>query len=426
MAIDPKLNAMKFEIQEEALAGTRIKVVGVGGGGSNAVARMMGNGLTGVEFYVMNTDRQALESSPVPNKLAIGTKVTTGLGAGADPQVGREAALEDTERIIEILEGADMVFVAAGLGGGTGTGAAPVVASLAKEMNALTVAVVTRPFTFEGARRMKLAEKGLADLAGTVDNVIAVSNDRLLDLAPKGATILDAFHLADDVLLQAVQGISDVMTTPGMINRDFSDIKSIMSGMGRSMMGSASAKGEGAAVEAAKRAISCPLFEEGEIRGARGILINITGSSKLTLLDLNEACNLIRKAADHDEVQINFGLVLDEKAGDEVKVTVIATGFQASALSTPLSPPLSTMAHMERRTHAPVHRPAPKVEEAPLTMAAAASATSSSASLFVDPPARAEIEEREPVGVQAASEERSPGDDLETPAFLRRSRSIFS
>ncbi|HXF27558.1 MAG TPA: cell division protein FtsZ, partial [Bryobacteraceae bacterium] len=281
-----RVDALKFQIQDEALLGTRIKVVGVGGGGSNAVARMMMEGVSGVEFHVLNTDAQALNASPAPNKLVIGTKITNGLGAGSDPAVGRQAALEDTEKIIEILEGADMVFVTAGLGGGTGTGAAPVIASLAKELNALTVAVVTRPFGFEGPRRKKAAERGLGDLASTVDTVISIPNDRLLELVPQGTSFFEAFRVADDVLRQAVQGISDIITTPGLINRDFSDIRSIMLGMGYAMMGTARAKGDKAALEAARQAISCPLLEEGGVKGARGVLINISASSRLSLHDV--------------------------------------------------------------------------------------------------------------------------------------------
>src|SRR5271154_5583646 len=240
------LDALKFVIQEEAAPKTRIRV-------------------SGVEFCVLNTDVQALSASPVPNQLAIGSKVTNGLGAGSDPSVGRQAALEDTERIIELLEGADMVFVTAGLGGGTGTGAAPVVASLAKELNALTVAVVTKPFAFEGPRRMKQADRGLSELGGTVDTVITVPNDRLLELVPRGTSFFEAFRIADDILRQAVQGISDIITTPGLINRDFSDIRAIMLGMGYAMMGTASASGENASIEAARQAISSPLMEEGGV-----------------------------------------------------------------------------------------------------------------------------------------------------------------
>src|SRR5450631_3881845 len=271
------LDALKF-VMEDAEPRTRIRVLGVGGGGSNAVARMFNEGLGGVEFCVLNTDAQSLAASPVPQQLAIGSKITNGLGAGSDPAVGRQAALEDTERIIDLLEGADMVFVTAGLGGGTGTGAAPVVASLAKELGALTVAVITKPFDFEGPKRRRQAEQGLAELAGVVDTVITIPNDQLLDLVPKGTSFFEAFRVADDVLRQAVQGISDIITTPGLINRDFSDIRNIMSGMGYAMMGTATAEGENAAVIAAQKAISCPLLDAGGVRGARGILINITGS----------------------------------------------------------------------------------------------------------------------------------------------------
>jgi cell division protein FtsZ len=415
MAFEPKLDAMKFEVQDDGLSATRIKVIGVGGGGANAVARMMGEGVTGVEFHIVNTDRQALEACPVPNKLAIGVKLTNGLGAGSDPELGREAALEDTERIVEIIEGSDMVFVAAGLGGGTGTGAAPVVASLAKELNALTVAVVTRPFSFEGTQRARVAEKGLADLAGTVDNVIAVCNDKLLELAPRGTSVLDAFRLADDVLRQAVQGISDVMTTPGVINRDFTDIKAIMAGMGHSMMGSGSAKGENAAVEAARKAIQCPLFDGNEIRGARRILINISGSGRLGLHDINEACTLIREAAGNDEVQINFGLVLNEALGDAVKVTVIATGCQPSAAPAP------ARARERVRRETPVEPPEP-----PLFQVGTPSAPP-----FEEEPraeeARQPAPEPEPTPVAVVQPGEEPvDDDVDTPAFLRRGRRLFS
>jgi cell division protein FtsZ len=326
------LDSLKFVIEEEAAPKTRIRVFGVGGGGCNAVARMLNEGLSGVEFCVLNTDVQALSASPVPNQLAIGSKLTTGLGAGSDPEMGRQAALEDTEKIIDLLEGADMVFVTAGLGGGTGTGAAPVVASLAKELGALTVAVVTKPFAFEGPKRRRQAEQGLAELASVVDTVITIPNDQLLDLVPKGTSFFEAFRVADDVLRQAVQGISDIITTPGLINRDFSDIRSIMLGMGYAMMGTASAKGENAARVAAERAISCPLMEAGGVRGARGVLINITGSSRLSLHEVNEACTLIRESAENEDVQINFGVVMNEAMGDEVKITVIATGFERENL----------------------------------------------------------------------------------------------
>src|SRR5579884_3230406 len=326
------MEKFKFAIKDDNPLGTRIKVIGVGGGGSNAVMRMMSEGLTGVEFHILNTDAQALNASTVPNKVPIGTKITGGLGAGSDSNVGRQAALEDTERIIEVLQGSDMVFVTAGLGGGTGTGAAPVVASLAKELGALTVAVVTKPFAFEGPKRMRQAEAGLAELAGVADTVITIPNDQLLRLVPKGTSFFEAFRVADDVLSQAVQGIADIITTPGIINRDFSDIRAIMNGMGYAMMGTASATGENAAVEAARKAISSPLLEAGGVRGARGVLINITGSSHLGLHEVNEACTLISEAKQNDEVQINFGVVLNESLVDEVKIPVFATGFDREPL----------------------------------------------------------------------------------------------
>ena len=437
---ESKMDALKFEIQDELIVGTRIKVIGVGGGGSNAVARMMDAGLTGVEFHIMNTDVQALQASIVPNKLALGAKITNGLGAGSDPAIGRQAALDDTEKIIEVLEGADMVFVTTGLGGGTGTGAAPVVAALAKELNALTVAVVTKPFGFEGPRRKKQAERGLADLASTVDTVISIPNDRLLSLVPRGTSFFEAFSIADDVLRQAVQGISDIITTPGIINRDFSDIRSIMLGMGYAMMGTASAKGENAAIEAAKHAISSPLLEEGGVKGSKGILINITGSSQLGIHDVNEACSLIRGAADYDDVQINFGVVLNEAMGDEVKITVIATGFEREGL-----PEITRKVEVRdipidpKEFGAAISGPKPTSISIP---------PASSEMIFhpvKEPPAAHTFEEFIETEVMHANAEAAaavepeppqapppqapppapPVDDLDTPAFLRRERRLF-
>lgn len=384
---------LKFLIEDEVQLGTRIKVVGVGGGGSNAVTRMLQEGLGGIEFYVLNTDKQALAASPVANKIAIGKKLTSGLGAGADPSIGRQAALEDTEQIIEILEGADMVFVTAGLGGGTGTGAAPVVASLAKELNALTVAVVTKPFAFEGSRRMRQAERGLAELAAGCDTVISIPNEKLLGLAPKGTSFVQSFRMADDILRQAVQGISDIITTPGLINRDFSDIRTIMVGMGYAMMGTAMASGENAPIEAAQRAINSPLMEEGGVLGARGMLINITASSQLGIHDVNEACNLIRSATQNEDAQINFGIVLDESMGDKVKITVIATGFQRD-----------TLPEIDRRSpHFPFTAAA--APEVPVLAQASPQAEAAA--------------EPEP---EPAAEEMPPMDDYEVPAILRKQR----
>jgi len=432
---ESKFDALKFEIQDDIPAGTRIKVIGVGGGGCNAVSRMFEEGIAGVEFYVINTDRQALNASPVPKKLLIGQKVTSGLGAGADPNIGREAALEDTERIIEIIEGADMVFVAAGMGGGTGTGAAPVVASLSKELNALTVAIVTKPFSFEGSRRMKAAEKGVADLTATVDTLIQIPNQKLITLMPKGTSLADSFKVANDVLKQAVTGIADIMNTPGLINRDFSDIRAIMSGMGHAMMGTARAKGENAAVEAAKKAIHCPMLSEDEMKGARGLLINVTGSSSISLDEVNEACTLISNAAQNEDVQVNFGLVIDESMGDEVCVTVIATGFGGVEVKEevkevqspsrvgyfqapdppvwPAEPVMETPAARFEPEPEPVvasyPEPSPEQEHEHV-MATAASAGSVSATN----------------GSHQLDEPSKVVDDLDVPAFLRRERRWFS
>jgi cell division protein FtsZ len=326
---DANANGLKFELHEESPGGTRFKVIGVGGGGSNAVGRMMSEGLEGVDFYVVNTDQQALRASPVPNKLQIGARLTRGLGAGSDPEIGHQAALDDTERITEILQDADMVFLVAALGCGTGTGAAPVIATLAKGLGALTVAVVTMPFSFEGPRRMQNARWGLSQLASTVDALVPLYNDRLLALAPKGTSLAEAFRLADDVVRQAVQGISDIITRPGLINRDFADIRATMQGMGFAVMGTAMASGENAALEAARQAICSPLIEERGVSGATRVLVNITGSSALALHDVSEACRLIREATGREDVVVNFGLVLQEGMRDAVKVTVIATGFNA-------------------------------------------------------------------------------------------------
>ena len=317
---------MRIEFYEESPRGARIKVIGVGGGGGNAVNRMIQAGLEGVEFIAANTDVQALKLSLAPVKLQLGVRLTSGLGAGANPDVGRRAALEDSEKIIEALEGADMVFVTAGLGGGTGTGAAPVIASLASEMGILTVAVITRPFAFEGKRRLQQAERGLKELLESVDTMIVIPNEKLLAVA-KDAGFFESFRIADDVLRQGVQGISDNITIPGIINRDFADVKTTMAGMGHAVMGTAVRSGANRAVEAAQSAMASPLLEAGAIDGARGILINITGSSSLKLSEVNEASSLIQTSA-HEDANIIFGAVLDERMGDEVKITVIASGFR--------------------------------------------------------------------------------------------------
>ncbi|MGH9604395.1 MAG: cell division protein FtsZ [Terracidiphilus sp.] len=317
---------MRIQYHDESVRGARIKVIGVGGGGGNAVNRMIQAHMEGVEFIAANTDVQALKASEAPVKLQLGVRLTSGLGAGANPDVGRRAALEDSEKIIEALEGADMVFVTAGLGGGTGTGAAPVIASLASEMGILTVAVITKPFGFEGKRRLQQAERGLRELLESVDTTIVIPNEKLLAVA-KDAGFFESFRIADDVLRQGVQGISDIITIPGIINRDFADVKTTMAGMGHAVMGTAVRSGGNRAIEAAQAAMASPLLEAGAIDGARGILINITGSSSLKLSEVNEASSLIQTAA-HEDANIIFGAVLDEKMGEEVKITVIATGFR--------------------------------------------------------------------------------------------------
>jgi cell division protein FtsZ len=307
----------------------RIKVIGVGGGGGNAVNRMIQAGIKGVEFMVANTDVQAMRNALAPVKLQIGAKLTKGLGAGANPEIGKQAALEDTDRILEALSGADMIFITTGMGGGTGTGAAPIIASLAAELGALTVAVVTKPFAFEGKRRRVQAEHGIRGLRDTVDTLITIPNERLLNFVDRGTSLNDAFKMADDILRQAVQGISDLITVPGEINLDFADVKTIMHGMGMALMGTGVSSGEHRAVEAAQRAISSPLLEEASIEGAKGVLINITGGRDMTLFEVHEAASIIQEAAD-EEANIIFGTVIDNSMKDEIKVTVIATGFDAA------------------------------------------------------------------------------------------------
>jgi cell division protein FtsZ len=314
-----------FEL-EEAKDNAKIKVIGLGGGGSNAINRMMEARFTGVEFIVANTDVQALRASPAPVKLQLGARLTMGLGAGADPEVGKNAALEDRDQIKKLLDGADMVFVTAGLGGGTGTGSAPIVAATAKEMGILTVAVVTKPFAFEGRRRSQQAEAGLTELRSVVDTLITIPNQRLLAVVDRGTPLVEAFKVADTVLLQAVQGISDLILVPGLINLDFADVRTIMSGMGMALMGAGVGKGEHRALDAAQKAIASPLLDETSIDGARGILINFTGGSDLSLHEVEEAARIVQEAA-HEEAHIIFGAVIDPSLQDEVRITVIATGF---------------------------------------------------------------------------------------------------
>jgi cell division protein FtsZ len=420
-------SSIRISFNEEPLNDAKIKVIGVGGGGGNAVNRMIDAGVEGIEFIVANTDLQALRMSRAPVKLQLGVKLTNGLGAGANPEVGRKAALEDSDKIIEALEGADMVFVTTGLGGGTGTGAAPIIASLASEMGALTVAVVTKPFCFEGKRRMTQAEKGIAELMESVDTTIVIPNEKLLAVA-ENAGFFESFRIADDILRQGVQGISDIITIPGIINRDFADVKTIMAGMGYAVMGTATASGAKRTMEAAQKAIASPLLEAGAIDGARGILINITGSASLKLAEVQQACTIIQSAA-HEDANIIFGAVMDEKMKDTVKITVIATGFRQSS-----------RAEVGRSE---VSRSYPRPHEVHSSFAAA----HDDAMDFPDPvgPAQAEpspfpecdLMKEEPQGVplaitQAAGEVISldtmrsamvanfEQDDLDVPAFLRK------
>ncbi len=335
-----------------------IKVIGVGGGGGNAVNRMISKGVCGVEFLAANTDCQALKSHRASIKLQLGAKLTKGLGAGSNPEVGRSAALEDTDKVLELLSGADMVFVTAGLGGGTGTGASPIIANLAREMGALVVAVVTKPFDFEGRRRKAQAEEGLASLRQVVDTVITIPNDKLLHTVERGTPLAEAFLMADDILRQAVQGISDLITVPGEINLDFADVKTIMSGMGMALMGTGVAEGEHRAVEAAQRAISSPLLEDASIHGARGVLINITGGEDMTLHEVSDAAEIIHEAADPD-ANIIFGTVIDRAMKGSVKVTVIATGFVREDQRGLAA--LSGITRVPARAAAAAHEPPPAV-----------------------------------------------------------------
>lgn len=320
-----------FEIVEKnSSQGAKIKVIGVGGGGTNAVATMISLGMSGVDFIAANTDNQALDANPAPNHIQLGGELTKGLGAGANPDVGRKAALEDSQKITETLSGSDMVFITAGMGGGTGTGGAPVIAQIAKEAGALTVGVVTKPFNFEGKKRRKNAERGIQELKEAVDTLICIPNQRLLYIANESTTMLDCFKKADEVLYQAVKGISDLINVRGLINLDFADVRTVMCNKGLALMGTGVASGENRAIEAARRAISSPLLEDVAINGATGIIINITGGSDLTLFEVNEASSLITEEA-HEEAEIIFGAVIDETLKDEVRVTVIATGFNPVA-----------------------------------------------------------------------------------------------
>jgi cell division protein FtsZ len=388
MASDAEVNDLRVDFSDELKHGAKIKVIGVGGGGGNAVNRMIAAKVEGVEFMVANTDLQALEASQAPIKIQLGAKLTKGLGAGANPEIGRRAALEDTEKIIDALEGSDMVFVTAGLGGGTGTGGAPIVACLARELGALTVGVVTKPFAFEGKRRMTQAESGLGELGEAVDTVICIPNERLMQFVDKGTSFFEAFRIADDILRQGVQGISDIITITGIINRDFADIKTIMKGMGYAVMGTAVGEGENRAVEATNRAIASPLLEDASINGAQGILLNITGSSKLTLHEVHEASSIVQKVA-AENANIIFGAVHDEAMKDSVKVTVIATGIKPDRIG---MRPRTAMSPAVRTAQQSVKNLLLKKEKLPVEAAA---------------------EPASPVAEIAA-------DDLDVPAFLRR------
>jgi cell division protein FtsZ len=421
-------NGLRICFNEEAHNDARIKVIGVGGGGNNAVNRMIDSGMEHIEFIVANTDLQALRMSRAATKIQLGVKLTNGLGAGANPEIGRKGALEDSDKIIEALEGADMVFVTAGLGGGTGTGAAPIIASLASEMGALTVAVVTKPFAFEGKRRMQQAERGIAELMESVDTTIVIPNEKLLAVA-ENAGFFESFRIADDILRQGVQGISDIITIPGIINRDFADVKAIMAGMGYAVMGTATASGEHRTVEAAQRAIASPLLEAGAIDGARGILINITGSNSLKLAEVQQACTIIQGAA-HEDANIIFGAVLDEKMKDAVKITVIATGFRESEMRRPrhhesFDPVIVSREVSRHRDHfrvpEPVLEPDPVFEAEPV---------------FEPDPAPVAFQEAAPSNTSYGAEVISldgmrsvppnyQAEDLDVPAFLRKRSEVM-
>jgi cell division protein FtsZ len=426
-------NGLRICFNEEARNDARIKVIGVGGGGNNAVNRMIDSGMEHIEFIVANTDLQALRMSRAATKIQLGVKLTNGLGAGANPEIGRKAALEDSDKIIEALEGADMVFVTAGLGGGTGTGATPIIASLASEMGALTVAVVTKPFAFEGKRRMQQAERGISELMESVDTTIVIPNEKLLAVA-ENAGFFESFRIADDILRQGVQGISDIITIPGIINRDFADVKAIMAGMGYAVMGTATAAGEHRTVEAAQRAIASPLLEAGAIDGARGILINITGSNSLKLAEVQQACTIIQGAA-HEDANIIFGAVLDEKMKDAVKITVIATGFKEEdmhrsrhrenydpvILSRELSRDVSREASRQRNHF---DEPEPVAEPEPVFVPEAAFESDPAPVAFREP-GNASHAEVISLDAMRSAPPSYPAEDLDVPAFLRKRNDVM-
>jgi len=402
---------LRLKLEEEGRTGARINVVGVGGGGSNAVNRMVQAGLEGVEFVVANTDLQALKLNAAPRKLQIGAKLTKGLGAGADPNVGRQAALEDTEKLIEALDGADMVFVTTGLGGGTGTGAAPVIASLASEFGALTIAVVTKPFKFEGRKRQTQSERGLEELRQSVDTVITIPNERLLATIARSTSLTDAFGTADDVLRQAIQGISDLILVPGLINLDFADVKTIMAGMGLAIMGTGLSEGERRAMMAASAAISSPLLEDASVKGARGVIINVTGGPDLSLIEVSEASAVIQEAA-HEEANIIFGAVVDPSMEGKVKITVIATGFDRESPKTSLASAAMTPVDLQSYTT--------WKQDGERVAAAGGSRMTFSRRSVLDLPIQPAAPSPEPPVSHAPGAEFEPVSPLDVPAFLRR------
>ena len=392
-----------IELAENRISGANLKVVGVGGGGCNAVNTMIKSGLNGVEFVGANTDAQALAACSAPVRVQLGAKLTKGLGAGANPEVGRNAMLEDKDRIREMLVGADMVFITAGLGGGTGTGGAPILATIARDAGALTVAVVTKPFLFEGKRRQRQAEEGLKELRKCVDTLITIPNQRLLNVAGRDMSLLETFRTADEVLLQAVRGISDLITINGLINLDFADVRTVMSEMGLALMGTGIAKGENRAVEAAQRAISSPLLEDITISGARGILINITGGADLTLYEVNEASTLVQEEADED-ANIIFGAVIDESLHEEMRVTVIATGFGRAEEKEERIPEARAAAAASEKT---VIRFAPKENNRDVPA-------------FIRQEKGVEIQERPPKTARGRLSPNLREDEYDIPTFLRK------
>ena len=401
---------LRMTIEDTDHFGARVKVIGVGGGGSNAVNRMVRSGIGGVEFIVVNTDAQALSHNAAPLCLQIGAKLTKGLGAGADPNVGRQAALEDTEQIISALDAADMVFVTTGLGGGTGTGAAPVIANLARELGALTVAVVTKPFAFEGRRRAVQAERGLEELSQCVDSVITIPNERLLATIDRSTAMSDAFAAADDVLRQAIQGISDLILVRGLINLDFSDVMTIMSGKGLAIMGTGVGHGETKAVDAATTAVSSPLLEDASVDGARGVIINVTGGPDLSLVEVSEATSIIHAAA-HEDANIIFGAVIDPDMEGQVKITVIATGFDRDGAE-------PATGRATAKTPIDLQQYASWQQDEPLEGTAGARFTVSRRPLIELPlPASSDTDETGEMLLDVAATSES---DLDVPAFLRQ------